>query len=96
MLVHPPELVRVEVDLDPALRDRPDALGGDVSRGAQDSWCDREAVEDVLAAVADDLVYRAELVPVAADDRPALLDQEPGDGIAQTVRPPTYQTGPWV
>src|SRR5262249_46323455 len=57
---------------------------------------DRQPVEDVLAAVADDLVDGPKLAGVRRQHLPAALDHEPGDGIAHTVRPPTYQTGPCV
>ena len=42
------------------------------------------------------LVDRADLLAGGVDDLPARLDHEPGDGIAHTDRPSTYQTGPCV
>ena len=86
----------VEIELDPAVVDRANPLGWHVPLRAEQPVRDGETVEDVLVAVADDLVHLAEVCAVGTTDEPALLDQEPGDGVAHTTFPSTYQTGPWV
>ena len=73
------------------------ALGGHVLRLPQQARIDGEPVEDVGVRVAEHLVHRADSLAVRRDDVPARLDDEPGDGVGhQTLRPPTYQTGPCV
>src|SRR5215204_5874329 len=57
---------------------------------------DGEPVEDVRVLVPEHLVDRADLLAGGVDHLPPLLHDEPGDRIAQTDRPSTYQTGPCV
>ena len=85
-----------ELELHPALGDRADTLRRDVHRLADEPGRDGEPVEDVCVLVAKHLVDRAYLLAGGVDDVPAVLQDKPGDWVAQTDRPPTYQTGPCV
>ena len=85
-----------DVDVDGPFLDPGDALSGEVARLVERAGRDGQPVEDVLPAVAGHLVDRADLVSVRAEHLPAALDQQPGDWIAHTARPPRYQTGPCV
>src|SRR5205823_6369385 len=83
--------------LDASFDDRSNTFGRHVARLPEQARRDRQAVEDVVRRIADDLVNRADVGPNGVDDLPAALDHEPGNRIGcQTARPPTYQTGPCV
>src|SRR5204863_9983919 len=99
VLTQPFEGLPVELQLHASFRDPPDRLGRYVAWAREQAGDDRQSVEDVVPAVADDLVDGAETLARGVDDGPAGLDQQPGDrvaGGAHTVRPATCQTGPCV
>src|SRR5687767_13879 len=82
-----------------ALVDRRDPVGEDLDVVAEQPALDEHAVEDVGLRVGEYLLDLADLLAGRAVDRPARLDQEPGDGVArhhQTAFPATRQTGPCV
>src|SRR5436190_22859449 len=89
------DLVLVDREPDAPLRDLRHLLRRHVLPAREQAGGDRQAVEDVAARVADDLLDLADLLGRRVDDVPAALDQEPGDGVGhQTTRPLSYQTGP--
>src|SRR5205085_12321451 len=91
------EALAVAVEPHLAFDDLADELGRDVAALLEQALRHGEAVEDVLARVADHLVDAPDLLALAGEDLPARLDHEPGDRVgAHTDRPPTYQTGPCV
>src|SRR5207248_9137131 len=65
-----------------ALRDLGDLLRWDVARLAEHAGGDREAVEDVCAAVTRHLVDLPDLASVGRYDFPAGFDDHPGDRLS--------------
>src|SRR5712691_11218577 len=75
------DLVLGELQLDPSRRDRSDLLRRDVAGPAEQARRDGEPVEDVVARIPDHLVDGADVLTLRVDDLPAVLDDEPGDGV---------------
>src|SRR5215210_3298780 len=97
MVAESVDCIRSEIELYATVGDGRYALRRHVLRLPEHPARDREAVEDVLAGIADELLDSPDLGSVGGDHDPPRLDHEPGDRlVGQTGLPSTYQTGPWV